>query len=61
MLLEVDLCGTGWTIMPRMATSPYKTTNKQQMKAEDLYDSSGGLVVLREEECVLEEEILIVL
>lgn len=38
----------------------YKQTNKQQMKAEDLYDSSGGVVVL-EEECVLEEEILIVL
>lgn len=30
------------------------------MKAEDLYDSSGGVMVL-EEECVLEEEILIVL
>lgn len=41
-------------------TCTNKQTNKQQMKAEDLYDSSGGVVVL-EEECVLEEEILIVL
>lgn len=61
MLLEVDLQG-------RQVGRPYlewlhpltKQANKQQMKAEDLYDSSGGVVVL-EEECVLEEEILIVL
>ena len=49
--------GTGWTTSPVQTN---KQTNKQQMKAEDLYDSSGGVVVL-EEECVLEEEILIVL
>jgi len=57
MLLEVDLWGRDRL---DYITCTNKQTNKQQMKAEDLYDSSGGVVVL-EEECVLEEEILIVL